>query len=526
MPCGKKSTKQTLNCVSNGYTGSDLKPIFQDKRASTVFPTTDIAVKIFIWTVFVLMLLNTLYFAIRTSSPVIQQDGWYFFDAFLKKAIQGNLTLGDFFVKRAGADHSQPLFKLEMLIEWRFFGLDFSLGAVIGVLAAAVCALRLYKVTVTSTGSRKTDLRRGLAWACICALFLSLNADGATWTWPLVALENVTTLIIVLFMAAVWTAYERERYWGVVFFTFFLSVTSDDSAMLAVIATLAALVLMHACDKNKRKKSTWKILLVVIVIIIIVRAGYIYAPVKSGLVAPSMLSNFGKLARIFFDGGWWMWVVLPLSQPVYHQRIAEMAPGIWVASHIMIAAALLAAHIFFWRRALRTEYSSATFIAVCLMFIFYEWVLGIIVSRVTMLGNGYLNEPRYISLYAYGMIALLIMWSDSKVTYFRSDGKFNFIGSVLPVAGCLFLLALQIPMSIKTWQRRPYQLAYDAEMASQIEQMTLHPSAEIKCLPEQYAICSMSPKRRQELSEILRSGRLNIFSPQVQRRHRYLPKLP
>jgi len=151
------------------------------------------------WLVAVLFLLNTLYFVLRATSPVIRDDAWYFLDVFLRKAINGNLSPGDFFVRRAGEDHAQPLLKLLMLFEWRYFSLDFTVGAVVGVLAAAACALVFYRVIVAEGHNDHGDAYRYLAWSAICAVLFSLNADAAVWTWPLVALGNVTNLIILLF---------------------------------------------------------------------------------------------------------------------------------------------------------------------------------------------------------------------------------------------------------------------------------------------------------------------------------------
>lgn len=471
-------------------------------------------------------MLDTLYFVIRSSSPVIQQDAWYFFDVFLKKAINGTLTFGDFFVRRAGADHAQPLFKLEMLMEWHFFNLDFSVGSIIGVISAALCSLILYRVTAAQPKTAPRKASGYLAWVCISAVLFSLNADAGGWTWPLVALENVTTLIILGFIVTVWSAYKNRRYFALVFTTLLLGVSCDDSAIIAVVATLGALALMHLCDVEKRHSSNWKIFFLVSICIFFIRIAYSYAPIVGGSTSPPALSNLVSLFHSFCNKGWWMWLVLPLALPVvYKSPFMLIPPHIWTALQIFIAFLLLAAHVFFWRKAFSEKYNVSTFIAVCLMLLSYGWTAGIILGRVSVLGNDYLNQPRYISLYATHLIALFLMWGSLQRTKTGLAGNQDFIGRILPISGCIVFLALQIPMALNSWHMRPYLWAYDVEMVKQIDQITLDPSIVVRCLPEQYMVCGWSPERRRELTEILRSNQLNIFSPQMQQRHRYLPKL-
>lgn len=88
----------------------------------------------------------------------MQSDAWYFLDVFLRKAIDNNLSFADFFIKRAGADHAQPLFKVVLLFEWRFFDLDFKIEALIGLAAAVGCGLVLHRLT---WGGGNGELTRG-----------------------------------------------------------------------------------------------------------------------------------------------------------------------------------------------------------------------------------------------------------------------------------------------------------------------------------------------------------------------------
>lgn len=485
------------------------------------------AARVLAWFVAALTMLNALCFVLRVSSPVIQRDSWYFFDVFLRKAIDGNLDWSDFFVKRAGVDHAQPLFKLEMLFEWRYFSLDFVVGAVFGVIAAAACATILYRVVVAGRRRDRTDIARYLAWAGICAVLFSLNGNAGTWTWPLVALENVTTLIILLFVVVVWHAHRSQRYLVLAIVTLLLGITSDDSALIAVISAVLALLLAQLCDPAQRRMFTWKVMAVIGICIVCVRIGYAYAPIVGVTRAtPISIYSVGLLLDRLHDQGWWKWAALPLVIPVsYLCPFQSIRPDAWATCQAVMALLLIVAHLLFWWKAFRSKYNLPIFVAVSLMLLFYGWVAGIILGRVASLGNDFVNQPRYILLYTGHLIALLLMWAESCQWTFQPSKWRHVIDAWVPAAGCLILLAVQIPLSIDAWHIRKSQWAYDANMADQIDQLATDPYQVANCVPEQRRICNWPLEDRQKIILMLSVNRLNVFSPRVQQWHPYLPKL-
>jgi hypothetical protein len=477
------------------------------------------------WFVAALAFLNALYFVLRASSPLVRDDAWYFLDVFLRKAINGDLGLGDFFVRRMGADHSQPLFKLVLLFEWRYLDLDLAFGAVVGVCAAAACALVLYRIIAAERRNDRSDIFRYLAWAAICAVLFTLNADAAIWTWPLVALENVTNLIILLFALTVWHAHRTQRYTALVLVTLLLGITSDDSALVAAIAVVAAMWLMQLRDPAQRHQSAWKVLAVIAACTVLVRIGYTHAPIVGGMAETPLSSRLGLLIEHFRDKGWWIWAVSPLTLPVFYRSPTRFIHAeAWPAVQVAMGVLLLAAHLWFWRTAFRGKYNRAVFVAVCLMLVSYGWVAGIILGRVATAGNDYLSQPRYVLLYGGHLIALLLMWAGSVNATFRPSVRWHVIGTWLPVAGCAVLLAGQILVSRHEWHARRYLVAYYISMAHQIDDLTKDPEHTRICAPE-LPVCHWPLAKRRELTQLLSQNRLNVFSPNVQRRHRYLPRL-
>ncbi|WP_377304962.1 hypothetical protein [Rhodanobacter umsongensis] len=469
--------------------------------------------------------LNTLYYVLRTSNPVIRSDAWYFLDTFLSKAAGGNLEFADFFVKRTGDDHAQPLLKLLLLIESRYFSLDFVMEAAMGVLAAAVCTLILYRFVMTGRRHDATDNKRYLAWSAMCALLLSLNAVGI-WTWSLVAVGYVTLIPILLFMGAAWHAQYSRRYVALIAATLLLGIIADDSAIIAVMAAILALLLVSFRDGSPRT-GIWRTIIVIVVCLAVVRIGYSFAPVTGGASGPSISDQVSKLVGRLSVGDWWKWFVLPLSLPVVYEFPGRMISSwaLWPFVRTTVVTFLLVAHVAFWWRAWRGRYNLPMFVAVCLMLLSYVWLAGILLVRVSYFGSDYLYQDRYIQLLQFNLVALLLMWAAASKSEPKKSSWRYALFTVLPTVGCLALLLVQIPLSYDGWKRRRYLPHYYQQMAIQIGQLAEDPADTEGCLPE-LVVCGWPLEKRRQLVQFLRTNQLNVFSPTLQARYGYLPRLP
>lgn len=489
--------------------------------------STGLVARALAWFVATLALLNTLYFVLRATNPVMQDDSWYNLDVFLRKAIDGTLGFADFFVKRMGPDHAQPLFKLVLLAEWRFFGLDLTLGAILGVVAAAGCALVYLRLIAASHGKRIAPAGY-LAWGAICAVLFSLNGSTATqWTWPLNALLNITNLIILLFLMAVWHAHKTQRYASLIAATLFVGLSSDDQGLITAIAAVLALLLMQWVDRGQRSKSFWKIPLAIVVCMVAVRIAYRFFPVVGGGFQSQTFSHaLGLLFERFGDKGWWMWVIYPLTVPVSDgSPFRFLGPSPWLVTAIVIGLLLVLAHIWFWTKAFRCKYNRTIFVAVGTMLVTYGWVAGIVLFRVGHMNNEDVYAPRYIVLYTGHLIALLLMWAATRANAPQpSRTRFQTIGGLLAVIGCLILVLVQIPLSANAWRAKPSLHYYYAMMATQIETLAADPERQMNCAP-QVPVCTWPEYKRAELTRLLSQNELNVFSLWVQKMHPYLPKL-
>lgn len=465
---------------------------------------------------------NTLYFVLRTSNPVIEADAWFYLDTFLRKAINGTLGLSDFFVKRMPDDHAAPLFRFFSLVNLHFFGLDFVFDAAVGVFAAAACAAIYYKVIVADSAGNRHKLRI-LCWVTISSLIFSLNATGV-WTWSLVALENMTLLIILLFVLTTWHALRNQRYIPLLVAALFLGITSDDSAVIASLAVISALGMGLIADPTLSRPTARRTAAVIISCLLVARTWYIFMPMVSHVHQP-LGSILHSLRECFLDGGWWRWVLLPLVLPVYFENpLQGTAASAWPSIQLVLGTLFLLAHIAFWRRALRVEYSKPVFVAVSIMLLTYGWLAGIILWRVSAFGNDYLSSPRYVLLYDGHIIALILMWSDQLRTFSMQQRREpRVIKMWLPILGCIALIAVQVPQSLSAWHMRRYEWAYYAMQASQIDGIARNPMQYTDCALAQ-PICRSPGEKRHSLTALLLENQLNIYSPEVLRRHSYLSK--
>ena len=469
------------------------------------------------------LFLNTLYYIVCTANPVLRSDAWYFMEVFVRKVFDGTLTVGDFFVKRAGVDHAQPLFKLLLLAELRFFDLDSSFESVVGVFSGAACAAILWKIIATTVRNERADSLRYLAWLAISAIIFSLKATG-NWTWPLVALGYLTMIPVLLFVIATWQAWQKGRYIWLAAITLLLGVIDDDGAIIIVTVALVAMTLVFLFDPAQRRRQAWTTLAVIIGCTVVVRIGYSFGMLVGGVPTQPLSSYLHVLiGHVTSDG--LQWITVPLVLSVLPPDIPDsISTSVWQGLQWLVAGLLLFGHLWFWWNALKRDYSLAKFSAICLMLLSYAWLAGILVYRVSEYGTHYLYQERYVQLYQFNLIALLLMWTSVfRFNYKQSLGRRR-ITMVIPLLACLALLGLQIPYTKDAWHNRVFLVAYYHGMAVRLGQLADDPTRIDACLPE-LAVCQDPLVTRRDLMKILTDNQLNVFSPKVQQWHPFLPKL-
>src|SRR5690606_7042083 len=85
------------------------------------------------WAMVALLVANAAVYVRAVAWSLIASDNWNHVHPLLRDLAAGSLGPANFFVQRAGVDHAQPLMKLLMVANARWFGLDFMLEGLLGI---------------------------------------------------------------------------------------------------------------------------------------------------------------------------------------------------------------------------------------------------------------------------------------------------------------------------------------------------------------------------------------------------------
>ena len=477
---------------------------------------------------------NALLYTARQANPLVMSDEWVYLDSFVRKAAASDLTLFDFFAKRSGMDHANPLRRLVLLMHYEWFDLDYSVQGLVGILFAFANLAVLWRIAAPrDAGSR------GAPWflagfLAIAAVYLSLNS-GMIYTWPLMTMAFSNQFFVLLCILQAWKANnDASRRPALVLFgaAFAMNVVADDTALLASIAMMGATLVwrMHGLDRRESAASAAKSVALPMLAaymaykamyFLVTRGAYIAAPLSDRL---SMSNKLAQLAQHPAE----MLVALhvpfvaSLVQRTQFNRLfgPESHAAEWVLA-IMVACA----HAWYWWRAGTRRTGRAGFAAIALMLYSYGCVAAILIGRASVYGAHYFWQPRYVFLYQLSIVALLLMAIDA-ASLARVPAvamRAAPLARKAVVAFACILMLLQCRLSAWTWQGIGYSDGFQRKLARQIGELAAHPDKNPeKCVPA-LILCRYPPGQRAELLRFLQDNQLNVFSPAFQARHGLFP---
>lgn len=471
------------------------------------------------WLALAAICLNALLFAVKAANPMVVADGWHFLHAIVMPYAHGELEFGDLFLKRGAMDHSQPLRKLILLLHYEWFDLDYSVEAVIGALAGIANLAIFWWLLAGGRGDAGPRPAERLAFVALAAAYLSLNAS-VVFTWPLLTLNYTSHTFLLAYFGAAWWALSGPgvaRPLLVALAGFVLGVVADDTGTIAAIA-LAMAAALHGVRAGQHARAA-----AVALAGIGGQAAYL---VFYRLVAPPVGGgkSLGELAPALLEriGEWWQWLVVPLSASVAHRAQLEAwlgaAAAEWLPS--LLAAVLLVAHLWFWWKAVAGRRNAAAFVATCQMLLFYGLLAGMLLARVSQHGSDYLWQPRYVLIYQWNLVALLLMAAAQlapaqpgpAAAVTRSATRWTSVAAAL-------VLLLQLPLSVQSWQVLPHAKRFQERQATQMRQLAASPATVPRRCVHTLVVCRHPPARRAELMGFLRDQRLSVFSPGFDGRH-------
>ena len=466
------------------------------------------------WGLVALLVANAAVYVRAVAWPLIASDNWNHVHPLLRDLAEGELGLANFFVQRAGVDHAQPLMKLVMAANARWFGLDFMLEGLLGIAFAALALAVLYRLAVADAPGAPRPFAFRIGFVAVAGVLLSLNSTFI-YTYPMVTMWFALYAFAFLMALAAWRALRGGRRWPVALAAFVLGVVADDSAYLYCAALALALLLQAARERSLRQAL--RLLLPVAIGLLASRIVYgLYGTTSGTTLAVfnrPLPERIASLAALWPEA--WQWFAIPASSGLLGEESLRTMAGPHAATvRHLLAGALLVGHAWFWWSALRLRPGSTWFAAVLLMLMFYAHVAAILMVRVSALGTAYLDQPRYVSFYQFGIAALLLM-AMARV----GDAPAPRARRALAVAAGA-VLALQLVVSGYAREQQPGIQGSHVRMAMDLALVARDPAGPVPadCFPGM-DICVLPPERRVELVRVLRDSRLQLFSDQYLRRH-------
>lgn len=464
----------------------------------------------------VAIILNALVYTWFYTNPLVSSDAWYFLDVFVRKVVGGDLSIADFFVKRPGIDHAQPLNKLLLYFNVQIAGMDFLYEA-LAYLAFAIAALatiiHVVRIELPETYTR-TSVR--LCLLAIAALFFSLSSTEL-YTWSLVTMYYSQHLFAVLLAWFSWRCAQTGQWKALVALGLVVGISLDDSALILFGACIGALFFLGLRTGKYRAvlaTSGW-------LVVSLVASRVLYAvvsmdtPAAAGPGLGDRLQILGSMSSDFHR-----WLLIPSTASVVSQnQMVYFLPESWRQWSLAIALVMLALQAWFWLAIWRARASGIVFLAVSLMLLAYGYWAGIIYGRVPTYGTDYLLQGRYVLFYVLVPVALLLLAierlgsaSDENRTPYRTR-------NALLLSAPLFAILIQVPLSINSWNNAKYLEQYYQGMANQMFALARTPETVPPHCGPLLAVCGYPPQRRAELFQILRQHRLNLFSREFDQRH-------
>ena len=453
---------------------------------------------------------NAMIYVVLTCNPLVSSDNWVFLDTFLRHVVEGRPDLGDFLVKRAGIDHAQPLNKLLMLLNYRFFDLDFKVEGLLAVGFAAIGVAIMGMMAFAGRSIAEQPASVYALFAAAAVVYLAINSSQV-FSFSLITLMYSRMLLSMLAAWAAWHTLAKGGVGWLVAAMLAYGILGDDSAILGAVSLAAATIVLGW--RMGARARIWRVVVTVLLVLVFCR--WVYADFGEVRGSTQAMFNVPVTQRIDgLAGQWrdaWNWFVIPAVGGIAHTKhLRFYFADYWQAVQLVVAGAVLIGHVWFWCVTFRIRPSAAVFLAVFLMLLFYAYVAGLLVSRVFVLGGEYLDQPRYSGLYKLGIVAMLLL----AIARLQDNGRRGLFG--FAVAVCL-IFVVQPLVAYSAYQEVPYIRAYQKAMAAEFGAVARTPrDPPAKCLPTM-AICGMPTTERLRVLSLLERHHLNLFSPRFAR---------
>ena len=470
---------------------------------------------ILVLTLAIMAFVNAAMYISYASIPFVTSDGWYFVDAFLQKYYNGGVTLQDLYMKRGADDHAQPIQKLLLIWNADHFDLDFVVESYIGLGIAALAWLLMFMTVRRDSSNDGNASWWVLPMVASAASFVSLSG-GMVFNWSLVTLGYLAPLAITLLAMATWIAVERGQWWPFLLAAPMVVFSLDTTAVLCVISAACAL----AMRELKLRGGSWRRTLSAIVILVVTLGAFVY--VSRTYLYPNVASASDTAGlSTLLEMGWGKLANMVLA--IAALSVADREGALTAlftdpdVPHRILGLLVIAAHTWFWWRALRDRWNQTRFLAVCMMLFCYGAAAGIVLGRVPVFGPEYVFQQRYLMLYQLGTVAITLMAAGS------NWWDWSAVQRALVSAALVCLILVQCPLSVATWKGARHVQAYGNNLGRQMMLLSIDPTVRLASCAPTLVICNASRDEQIRSIELLQKHGLNVFSEQMLQRYSLQP---
>ena len=475
----------------------------------------------FIFVLVALCFFNVIYFLAMTANPLIQSDAWYFLDINVRKWMNHGFDLRDLFIKRNVVDHAQPLNKLFLYLNFRFFNLDFRFESLIGIAGLFSIALFFLYQFLKHLLVKSVSAFQVSAFSFAILILTSLNATGL-YTWSLVTFSFFPLAIAFGCAWLTWQFLQKQNaVLCLIFLLFSLLAIGDTAAIILWVSIFLSVVLTFRIEEMEYRKKSAILLLTsgafVAAIFLIVNLSFLTAGANNGSIKPSQL----QLTNPYFylDS-----IRIIFSSSIIHGSHLTALGGFGNTAAWIIAIPIFYFYIkhFFDLIFRKRKTDKIEFLVTFILIYASISIAAIIFGRVSEFGVSYLNQPRYLVIYQLIPFSLFIKWAFSEN---NSHEKQPFHLSATISLLTVFIIYIQFFVSQAAYRSVPWVWKWHIEQTNAISKYIEDPDTPTgNCTPHSVPICKLSAEKRSELLRLLQEGNLNIFNTNFQNKYRLFIK--
>lgn len=474
---------------------------------------------IIVLTLVLLLCLNVLYFIATSASPHVRSDAWYFLDELGIKWHTSGFGLSDIFVKRGLTDHAQPLNKLVLFLNYRFFGLDFKVEALFGYFGLLSIIFTL--LVLSSKSIHHRDIRSIFALLGAIAILSSLNTTEI-YTWPLVAFGFLTLFLSIVIALLTWSAVSRTwSAWAIVVSSLFALLIGDTASIILWLSlvTTFGFVILSIGPKKSQGILQWFVasFFFIVLYFYFLNVNFLFGDSGRHLtdsrsdIAWQNIEAFMEGMRLIFS-----------SSIVHREHLARFGKYEFAASWV-IASLVLYFYVrhFVLLYKSKLSMSKEKFLTTFILIYSTISIIAIVYGRVPVFGVDYLAQPRYVFVYQLIPFALLL---DHALSGGRDQSNSQRTMPYLFAPFIFILVSLQFMYALNAHGVTPYINMYIDRQVKEVGRYLLDrdlPSGD--CPEYSSGICRMSVDRRNAVLDMLELRNLNYLNPVFQWRYGLFP---